>query len=74
LEEWEKEKNLGNEEYKSKNFQKALEYYTKALSLKPEEPLLYNNIAAVYIETKEYNKAIEACDSGIKLLEEHKDF
>lgn len=31
-------------------------------------------MAAVYIETKEFAKAIEACDAGIKLLEEHKDF
>ena len=42
----------GNEFYKKKDFQKALECYDRAIELKGSEPLYYNNKAACYIELK----------------------
>ncbi|KAM3128182.1 hypothetical protein pb186bvf_019729 [Paramecium bursaria] len=74
VEEWEVQKNLGNEAYKHKEFQKALEFYDKALQLNAQEPLLYNNKAAVFIELKQYAQGLESLEDGLKLLEEHKDF
>lgn len=46
----EKEKLLGNQFYKEKKFDEAIVHYNKAIELKPEEPLYYNNKAACYIE------------------------
>ena len=58
------EKNKGNEEYKKKNFDQAIVHYEKAIELDPNEPIYYNNLAAVYVEKKQYDKAIEACDKA----------
>jgi len=58
------EKNKGNEEYKKKNFDQAIVHYQKAIDLDPNEPIYYNNLAAVYVEKKQYDKAIEACDKA----------
>lgn len=60
----EEEKNRGNEEYKKKNFDKAITHYQKAIELDPKEPIYYNNLAAVYVEQKLYDKAIEACSKA----------
>ena len=36
----------------------------------PGEILFYSNLAAVYIEQKEFDKAIEECDKGIEKTKE----
>jgi len=58
------EKNKGNEEYKKKNFDQAIVHYQKAIELDPNEPIYFNNLAAVYVEKKQYDKAIEACEKA----------
>lgn len=60
----EEEKTKGNDEYKKKNFDKAITHYQKAIELDPNEPIYYNNLAAVYLEKKEYEKAIESCEKA----------
>jgi stress-induced-phosphoprotein 1 len=60
----EEEKNKGNEEYKRKNFDQAISHYEKAIELDPNESIYYNNLAAVYIEKKDFDKAIECCDKA----------
>jgi stress-induced-phosphoprotein 1 len=45
-------KNKGNEAFKKKNFNEALNLYDEAIRLNPNEPLYYNNKAAAYIELK----------------------
>jgi tetratricopeptide (TPR) repeat protein len=45
-------KNKGNEEFKKKNFDQAINLYEEAIKLNPNEPLYYNNKAAAYIELK----------------------
>jgi Flp pilus assembly protein TadD len=57
LDEAEKAKTEGNNEYKQKNFPKAIELYQKAIDLKPGEPLYYNNKAAAFLELGEFAKA-----------------
>ncbi len=51
-------KNKGNEAYKNKKFDEALNLYEEAIKLNPEEPLYYNNKAAAYIELKQYENAL----------------
>lgn len=45
-----KEKEAGNAEYKKKNFQAAVQHYTKALELDGEDISYITNRAAVYLE------------------------
>jgi len=45
-----KEKLLGNDAYKAKNFEKALEHYNKAISLDPTDITYYNNVAGKYYQ------------------------
>lgn len=58
-------KQEGNEFYKKKDFAKALELYTAAIELNPNELLYYTNMAAVYIEQKKFDQAIAQCDTAI---------
>lgn len=67
-----KEKNLGNEAYKKKDFPTALKHYNKAIELHPTEITYYNNIAAVYFEQKEYDKCIEQCQKAIEIGRENR--
>lgn len=46
--------------------------YDKAISIKPHEVIYYSNKVAVYIEMKEYEKAHEAIDKAIEVMEEIK--
>ena len=54
----------GNTLYKAKKFPEALELYNKASELEPKNIQFMNNIAAVYLEQKEYEKCIEMCDKA----------
>ena len=52
-------KNKGNDLFKKKQFNDALNYYEEAIQLNPNEPLYYNNKAAAYIELNELDAALE---------------
>lgn len=67
-----KEKDLGNEAYKKKDFVKALQHYNKAVELFPTDITFHNNIAAVYFEQKEYQKCIEQCEKAIEIGRENR--
>lgn len=69
-------KNKGNQQFKSKNFHDALNFYEEAIQLNPNEPLYYNNKAAAYIELNELDNALEEIAKAEKLFEEGvvKDF
>lgn len=62
----EKCKEKGNELYKQKKFDEALEMYDKAISLYPNDLTFNNNKAAVYLEQKEYEKCLEECEKAIE--------
>ncbi|KAF6000649.1 Stress-induced-phosphoprotein 1 [Cyanidiococcus yangmingshanensis] len=57
----EHEKELGNDAYKRKQFDLALEHYRKAQELNPRELVYILNEAAVYFEMKDFHKTIELC-------------
>ncbi|XP_044731476.1 stress-induced-phosphoprotein 1 [Chrysoperla carnea] len=67
-----REKELGNEAYKKKNFETALEHYQKAVEHDPTDITYQNNIAAVYFEQKEYKKCIEQCEKAIEIGRENR--
>lgn len=59
-------KTKGNELYKKKEFQEALEMYDKAIALEPNDLTYYNNKNAVWIEMGKddetyYDKVLENC-------------
>ncbi|KAL6049270.1 Hsp70-Hsp90 organizing protein 3-like [Balamuthia mandrillaris] len=59
------EKNKGNEAYKKKNFEEAIEHYTKAMELDPTSMVYQTNIAAVYFEMGKYEDCIKHCRDAI---------
>ncbi|KAI8280171.1 Heat shock protein sti1-like protein [Colletotrichum sp. SAR11_57] len=60
-----KEKALGTENYKKRNFDEAIEHYTKAWELHKDITYL-NNLGAAYFEKGDYEKAIEACTKAVE--------
>lgn len=46
----EKYKNQGNDQFKMKNFSKAIELYTQAINTKSDEPAYYTNRAIAYLK------------------------
>jgi stress-induced-phosphoprotein 1 len=72
--EGEKQKNLGNHFYKKKKFPEAIQHYCSAIELHPEELTYYTNLAAVYLEIKEYERAIEQCDHAINKARESDNY
>lgn len=59
--------NLSLQYYNNKQFDKCIEACYKALQLKPDYDLAYNNICSAYIELKNWDKAIEAGKKGISI-------
>ena len=56
----------GNEEFKKKNFDAAIDFYNKAKELYPKEMVYYLNLARCYMEKKDYDKSIELCSHVIE--------
>ena len=73
-EEAEAEKKLGTENYKKRNFDAAIEHYSKAWEIHKDITYLTNLGAAKY-ENGDYQGAIEACEKAItEGREMHSDF
>jgi len=66
----EAKKNLGNAEYKKKNFEKAIELYTDAIALCPKEIIYHSNLGAVHIEMKNYDACIAECELAVEKTKE----
>ncbi|KAH6900418.1 heat shock protein STI1 [Thelonectria olida] len=64
-EEADKEKALGTENYKKRNFDEAIAHYTKAWELFKDITYL-NNLGAAYFEKGDYDKCIESCTKAIE--------
>ena len=47
-------KDLGNEQFKQKNYEKAIEFYTQAISENPSDHTIYGNRSASYHNLKNY--------------------
>lgn len=65
-----KEKNIGNDLYKKRDFPGAIAHYESAIKIDPTNIVYYNNLAAVYMETKEYTLAIDTAVKGAAIGKE----
>ena len=57
----------GNNKFKAKEYNLAIEYYTKAISATPSNAVLYNNRAIAKIKNKDFIGAEIDCDKCIEL-------
>ncbi|KAI1205586.1 uncharacterized protein F4807DRAFT_275429 [Annulohypoxylon truncatum] len=64
-EEADKEKALGTENYKKRNFDEAIKYYSKAWELYKDITYL-NNLGAAHFEKGDYQACIDACTKAIE--------
>ncbi|CAL5069118.1 unnamed protein product [Urochloa decumbens] len=70
-----KEKEAGNTAYKKKDFDTAIQHYTKAMELDDEDISYITNRAAVYLEMGKYDECIKDCDKAVERGRElHADF
>ena len=60
-------KALGNTEFKAKNFDKAIELYTAALTTTPDDHTIYGNRAMAYMNTGKYDEALKDGEKCIEL-------
>jgi len=60
------EKDLGTAAYKQKDFEAALQHYSKAQELDPEDISFQTNKAAVYFEQAKYDECIKECTEAIE--------
>lgn len=67
-----REKELGNEAYKKKDFETAIQHYNKAIQLDPTDITFYNNLAAVFFERKEFDQCVKQCEKGIEIGRENR--
>lgn len=52
-------KALGNKAIAAKNFDEAIEHFTKAIELTPENHILYSNRSAAYASKKDWEHALQ---------------
>ena len=65
------EKQKGNECIRSKEYDKAINYYEKGLKLNPNDASIYFNRSLAYHKKKEFVKSIADCDSAIALKSDY---
>ena len=63
-------KTEGNQLYKKKQFEAALEKYNTILSIQPTNIPIRNNISAVYIEQGKYEECIAYCTESLEIARE----
>ena len=61
------EKNKGNEAFKAKDWPTAIEHYTRAIDLNPNEPSFYTNRAQANIKLEAYGYAIADATKAIEI-------
>lgn len=60
-------KEQGNQEFKAKNFEKAIEFYTQAINENPTDHTIYGNRSASYHNLKKYNEALADGEKCIEI-------
>ncbi|KAJ2159388.1 Hsp90 cochaperone [Coemansia sp. RSA 552] len=62
----------GNAAYKARNFDEALEHYSRAIELCSTDITFFNNKAAVYFEMGKYDECIETAEKAVEVGREHR--
>ncbi|KAG8931819.1 hypothetical protein FRC02_002113 [Tulasnella sp. 418] len=60
-------KEQGNDKFKKKMYTEAIELYTRAIELNPNEPSYLTNRAAAYMALKRFKPALEDCRTAASL-------
>ena len=60
-------KDLGNQQFKLKNFEKAVEFYTQAIEENPSDHTVYGNRSASYHNMHQFDKALADGEKCIEL-------
>eukprot|EP01080_Neovahlkampfia_damariscottae_P003808 gene3808-6969_t len=66
-EEAQKYKDLGNQSFKKKNYEEAIQFYKQAIDICPDETSLYTNSAACLLQLSKYEDAIYMSEKAIKV-------
>ena len=67
----EKEKEAGNDYLRSKDYDMALECYTRSIDYNNKNAAAYFNRALVYLKQKKHQKALEDCDQAISIKNDY---
>ena len=60
-------KDKGNSLVKEKKYKEALDCYTKAIEIDPNDPILYSNRSAMHLNLSEFDEAINDAEKAISL-------
>ena len=60
-------KEAGNEQFKQKNFEKAIEFYTEAINENPSDHTIYGNRSASYHNLKKFTEALADGEKCVEL-------
>ena len=60
-------KDKGNGLVKEKKYKDALDCYTKAIEIDPNEPILYSNRSAMHFNLSEFNEALIDAETAISI-------
>ena len=71
-EEAKREKELGNQCYKKKQFSAALEHYARASELDSTDISILNNTGAVHFELGQFQECIDVCQKAVDIGREHR--
>lgn len=64
---WEQLKEKGNEQYKAKNYQSAIQFYTDGIELNSDQDVLYANRALCYKALANYRLALKDLERALNL-------
>jgi len=62
-----KYKDKGNDEFKKGNMAQAIEFYTYATEMDPNNPIFFTNRSAAYAHMQKWDKSLRDADKAIKL-------
>ena len=65
-------KNRGNQQFKSGNYEAALELYNRAISLENREPIFYSNKAWTLVKLNRIEEALEVSEQALRLAIDNK--
>ncbi|XP_017865936.1 PREDICTED: RNA polymerase II-associated protein 3 [Drosophila arizonae] len=60
-------KDRGNSYVKLSEYEKAIEAYTEAIEVYPQDPIFFINRALCYLKQESYDNCIDDCDAAIEL-------